>query len=134
CSFKENDSLRRAGGSGATSATVACYGANHAFKHMSPTKPCFKSHSSIEAIEKVIESTTFVMLYRNFQLSWQILCAASVYSGYSIFCKQSCTRIFDDCKREWDRIKVVDEAASNLETREKKSLGNEDSFVEDTTL
>ncbi|THV44722.1 hypothetical protein BGAL_0589g00100 [Botrytis galanthina] len=112
----------------ATTATLVCYGADRAFAFQhTPVK-----RSTLRAIESGIETVTLVMLYRHFRPNWQIICAASAYGVYSGFCKEMCTRIFDGCKGEWDRIKVVDEA-SNLETRDEKSLDGEDSSVEDTT-
>ncbi|TGO38315.1 hypothetical protein BHYA_0077g00180 [Botrytis hyacinthi] len=99
----------------ATSAACgisARYSADRAYEYIGLTKPRSKSSPTIE----VIEWTTFVMFYRHFKPSWQMMCAASVYSLYSGFCKGLCTDIFDTCKREWDRIKVVEEAASNLVT------------------
>ncbi|TGO54093.1 hypothetical protein BOTNAR_0277g00070 [Botryotinia narcissicola] len=119
----------------ATSAALgisARYSADRAYEYIGLTKTHSKSSPTIEAIEL----TTFVMFYRHFKPSWQMMCAASVYSLYSGFCKGFCTEIFDACKREWERIKVVKEAASNfvfLEARDEISLGGEDIFVEDTT-
>ncbi|TGO46112.1 hypothetical protein BCON_0344g00040 [Botryotinia convoluta] len=113
----------------AATGTLGCYSANRAYDYMRPTSARPRSIYPIEAVE----STAFVMFYRYFKPSWQVMCAVSVYDACNSFCRAICINIFNDCQRGWDKIKLEDEAASNLETREKKSLDNEDSFVEDTT-
>ncbi|KAF7955404.1 uncharacterized protein EAE97_000663 [Botrytis byssoidea] len=81
----------------ATTATLACYGANRvlAFERTPAKHSTLKSH--------------------------RIVCAASAYGVYSGFCKEMCTIIFDGCKGEWDRVKVVDKA-SNLEPETRNHL------------
>ncbi|KAF7957604.1 hypothetical protein EAE96_003178 [Botrytis aclada] len=114
--------------SSAAIAIPAHYSADRIVDYMmGPTKPRSKQSPSIE----IIESTVFTMLYRHFKPSWQIMCAASVYSAYSGFCQAICTGIFNDCKRVWDEIKIDNEAT--LGTQDKKALESEDNFVEDTT-